>query len=100
MARHRGAQRPSRDGDALRMKRQREMREAMFDRRELGTDGRIRIEMRSREGKNVVVERDFGQAPQSAPDAERRTLLQQDLATALEQQDTECAARQYFFRTR
>ena len=44
--------------------------------------------------RDVVVERAFGQAPQAAPDADVGALLEQDLATALDQQHADRALRQ------
>ena len=60
------------------------MRERVLDRRELVAGGDARRESRAAMRDDVVVDRDFGQAPQPAPDAGRGTLLEQDRARALD----------------
>ncbi len=94
VARRLGARWPLPRRQALRMQRQRKVGEAMRDRRQRLAEFDACAKALSHQRQDVVVDRAFGQAPQAAPDADVGALLEQDFATALDQQHADRALRQ------
>ena len=83
--------------DALRLDRQPKMREGVLDRRERVAKGDARRKRARQCATASASTRHFGQAPQSAPDAKRRTLLEQDRPGALDHEHANARCGNSFF---
>src|SRR5438128_8212512 len=74
------------------------MRERVIDRCDLIAEDDARREASAAVRRRIGIDRHFGQAPQSAPDAERWPLLEEDRPCPLDHEHPHRALRQRFLR--